>query len=586
MSISLRNDQSIIQRKAKALQAKIYFKEEINMEWLTENSRTFLARGYLSEGETPEERIRAIADRAEEILGIQGYADKFYTYMSKGFFSLASPVWANFGKKRGLPISCFGSCIEDDMGSILFSQAEAGMMSKHGGGTSGYFGKLRPRGALIKDNGPSSGSVHFMRLFETLVDVVSQGSTRRGHFSPYLPIDHGDAEEFLKIGTEGNQIQKLTHGVCVTDDWMQQMIDGDEEKRRLWAKVLQMRIEKGYPYIFFTDNANNNTVDVYKDNNMKILASNMCTEIMLPSDSDHSFTCVLSSVNVLHFDEIKETDAVETMTYFLDAVITEFLEKLEAYRDSGKQDDMKTFKFMERAYNFAKHHRALGLGVLGWHSLLQSRMIPFESQKASEMNLEIFKFLQEKSYKASKELAEKFGEPKLLKGYGRRNTTLNSIAPTTSSAFILGQVSQGIEPVWSNAYVKDIQKIKTTIKNPFLVKLLEAKGKNTPEIWKSIKEHDGSVQHLEFLSEEEREVFKTYPEIDQSKIIAQAAARQQFIDQGQSINLMFHPDVPVKEMNKVYVQAWKFGLKSLYYQHSTNAAQKFNQKKVCETCEA
>lgn len=556
------------------------------MEWLTENSRTFLARGYLSEGETAEQRIRTIADRAEKILGITGYADKFYKYMSKGFFSLASPVWANFGKKRGLPISCFGSCIEDDMGSILFSQAEAGMMSKHGGGTSGYFGKLRPRGALIKDNGPSSGSVHFMRLFETLVDVVSQGSTRRGHFSPYLPIDHGDIEEFLKIGTEGDQIQKLTHGVCVTDDWMQDMIDGDEEKRKVWAKVIQMRIEKGYPYIFFTDNANNNTVDVYKENNMKILASNMCTEIMLPSDSDHSFTCVLSSINVLHFDEIKETDAVETMTYFLDAVITEFLEKLEQYRDSGKQDDMKTFKFMERAYNFAKHHRALGLGVLGWHSLLQSRMIPFESQEASKINREIFTFLKEKSYKASKELAEKFGEPTLLKGYGRRNTTLNSIAPTTSSAFILGQVSQGIEPVWSNCYVKDIQKIKTTIKNPFLLKLLEKKGKNTPDVWKSIKEHDGSVQHVEFLTKNEREVFKTYPEIDQSMIIAQAAARQQFIDQGQSINLMFNPETSVKEMNKVYIQAWKFGLKSLYYQHSTNAAQKFNQKKVCETCEA
>ncbi|MFP4656729.1 MAG: ribonucleoside-diphosphate reductase subunit alpha [Candidatus Woesearchaeota archaeon] len=555
------------------------------MEWLTENSRKFLERGYLSEGETPEERMRAIAERAERILKIEGYADKFYKYMSKGFFSLASPVWANFGKERGLPISCFGSCVEDDMGSILFSQAEAGMMSKLGGGTSGYFGKLRPRGASITDNGPSSGSVHFMRLFETLVDVVSQGSTRRGHFSPYLPIEHDDAEEFLEIGSEGNPIQKLTHGVCVSDDWMQAMIDGDEEKRALWAKVLQMRMEKGYPYIFFTDNANN-TVDVYKDKGMRILASNMCTEIMLPSDSDHSFTCVLSSVNVLHYDEMKETDAVEILTYFLDAVITEFTDKLEAYRDSGSQDDYKTFLFMERAYNFAKHHRALGLGVLGWHSLLQSKMISFESQEAADLNKEIFEFVQKKSYKASEELAEKFGEPKLLKGYGRRNTTLNSIAPTTSSAFILGQVSQGIEPVWSNCYVKDIQKIKTTIKNPFLRELLENIGKNTPDIWKSIRDHDGSVQQLDFLTEQEKEVFKTYPEIDQSNIVALAAARQRFIDQGQSLNLMFNPETPVKEMNKVYIQAWRLGIKSLYYQHSTNAAQKFNQKKVCESCEA
>ncbi|MFP4400888.1 MAG: ribonucleoside-diphosphate reductase subunit alpha [Candidatus Woesearchaeota archaeon] len=556
------------------------------MEWLTENSRKFLERGYLLEGETAEERIKEIADNAENILKIKGFSEKFHYYMSKGYFSLASPVWANFGRKRGLPVSCFGSCIEDNMGSILFNHSEAGMMSKLGGGTSGYFGKVRPRGTPIKNNGQSSGSVHFMRLFETLVDVVSQGSTRRGHFSPYLPIDHGDAEEFLEIGSEGNPIQKLTHGVCVSDDWMKDMIDGDEDKRKLWAKVLQMRLEKGYPYIFFTDNANNNTVDVYKDKNMKIHASNMCTEIMLPSDEDNSFTCVLSSVNVLHFEEIKETDAVETLVYFLDAVVTEFLQKLEEYRDSENKEDQRTFQFMEKAYNFAKHHRALGLGVLGWHSLLQSKMIIFESQDASDINLEIFKFIKERSYKASKELAELFGEPKLLRDYGRRNTTLNSIAPTTSSAFILGQVSQGIEPVWSNCYVKDIQKIKTTIKNPFLVDLLEKKGKNNPDVWKTIREHDGSVQGLDFLSEHEKEVFKTYPEIDQSAIISQAAARQQFIDQGQSINIMFHPETSVKEINSLYIKAWKFGLKSLYYQHSTNAAQKFNQKKICKSCEA
>lgn len=556
------------------------------MEWLTENSRKFLERGYLLEGETAEERIKEIADNAENILKIKGFSEKFHYYMSKGYFSLASPVWANFGRKRGLPVSCFGSCIEDNMGSILFNHSEAGMMSKLGGGTSGYFGKVRPRGTPIKNNGQSSGSVHFMRLFETLVDVVSQGSTRRGHFSPYLPIDHGDAEEFLEIGSEGNPIQKLTHGVCVSDDWMKDMIDGDEDKRKLWAKVLQMRLEKGYPYIFFTDNANNNTVDVYKDKNMKIHASNMCTEIMLPSDEDNSFTCVLSSVNVLHFEEIKETDAVETLVYFLDAVVTEFLQKLEEYRDSENKEDQRTFQFMEKAYNFAKHHRALGLGVLGWHSLLQSKTIIFESQDASDINLEIFKFIKERSYKASKELAELFGEPKLLKDYGRRNTTLNSIAPTTSSAFILGQVSQGIEPVWSNCYVKDIQKIKTTIKNPFLVDLLEKKGKNNPDVWKTIREHDGSVQGLDFLSEHEKEVFKTYPEIDQSAIISQAAARQQFIDQGQSINIMFHPETSVKEINSLYIKAWKFGLKSLYYQHSTNAAQKFNQKKICKSCEA
>ena len=558
---------------------------EKTFAWLNENSRKFLAAGYLGEGITAEERIANIAKRAEEILQMPGYAEKFYHYMSQGYYSLASPVWSNFGKERGLPISCFGSHIDDDIGNILYSQSEVGMMSKLGGGTSGYFGKIRHRGAEIKDNGQASGAVHLMKLFESMVDVVSQGSVRRGRFSPYLPIDHPDIMEFLEIGTEGNPIQELTHGVTVTNDWMQEMIDGDNDKRTVWAKVLQSRGEMGYPYIFFTDNANNNAADVYKDKKLPIYASNLCTEIMLPSDHKWSFVCVLSSINVLHYDKWKDTDAVETMIYFLDAVITEFLEKLERYKNSKNLDDQQTFLFMERAYNFSKDNRALGMGALGWHSLLQSKMLPFDSQEAYNLNSEVFKLIQKRSNIASKYLAEKFGEPELLKGYGRRNTTLNAIAPTTSSAFILGQVSQGIEPIWSNIYVKDIAKIKTTIKNPFLVKLLEDKGMNTPEVWKEIRDMDGSVQGLDFLSENEKEVFKTYPEIDQLSIIYQAANRQNYIDQGQSLNIIIHPDTPTKEVNKIHVTAWKLGLKSLYYQHSMNAAQKFKQKKECESCE-
>ena len=555
-------------------------------KWLTDHSRQFLAAGYLTEGVSAEQRIREIADRAEQILQMPGYSDKFYNYMSEGYFSLASPVWSNFGKERGLPISCFGSHVDDDMGNILYSQSEVGMMSKLGGGTSGYFGKIRHRGSEVKNNGYASGAVHIMQLFESMVDVVSQGSVRRGRFSPYLPIEHPDINEFLEIGTEGNPIQELTHGVTVTNQWMQEMIDGDVDKRSTWAKVLQRRGEMGYPYIFFTDNANNNAADVYQDKKLPIYASNLCTEIMLPSNDDWSFVCVLSSVNVLHYDKWKDTDAVETMVYFLDAVITEFVEKLEVYRDSPNRDDRQTFMFMERAYNFAKENRSLGLGVLGWHSLLQSKMLPFNSQEAFSLNSEIFKVIKEKSYKASEELAEKFGEPKVLKGYGRRNATLNAVAPTTSSAFILGQVSQGIEPIWSNIYVKDIAKIKTTIKNSYLEDLLESKGKNTTEVWRSIRDNDGSVQHLDFLSELEKDVFKTYSEIDQMDIICQAANRQNHIDQGQSVNIIIHPDMPVKEINKIHVTAWKLGLKSLYYQHSMNAAQKFKQKKDCASCEA
>ena len=577
-------NENLIQARKKSMK-KFNETSEKSFEWLNENSRKFLAAGYLGETVSAEERIAAIAQRAEQLLEMPGFADKFYHYMSEGFYSLASPVWSNFGKERGLPISCFGSHIDDDIGNILYSQSEVGMMSKLGGGASGYFGKIRHRGAAIKNNGEASGAVHIMRLFESMVDVVSQGSVRRGRFSPYLPIDHPDIMEFLEIGTEGNPIQELTHGVTVTNDWMQEMIDGDDKKRTVWAKVLQSRGEMGYPYIFFTDNANNGAPDVYKDKNLPIYASNLCTEIMLPSNHDWSFVCVLSSINVLHYDKWKDTDAVETMIYFLDAVITEFLEKLETYKNSDDRDDQQTFLFMERAYNFSKENRALGMGVLGWHSLLQSKMLPFDSQSAYDLNSEVFKNIKEHSNKASKDLAEKFGEPELLKGYGRRNTTLNAVAPTTSSAFILGQVSQGIEPIWSNIYVKDIAKIKTTIKNPFLVKLLEEKGMDTPEVWRQIRDRDGSVQDLDFLSENEKEVFKTYSEIDQLAIIYQAANRQNHIDQGQSLNIIIHPDTSTKEINKIHVTAWKLGLKSLYYQHSMNAAQKFKQKKECESCE-
>jgi ribonucleoside-diphosphate reductase alpha chain len=582
---TLNESEQLVKARKEALKSHKQ-NSESGFEWLTEHSRNFLDSGYLTGGETAEQRIREIADRAEQLLDMPGFSDKFYGYMSDGYYSLASPVWSNFGKERGLPISCFGSHIDDDMGNILYTQSEVGMMSKMGGGTSGYFGKIRHRGAEVKNNGQASGAVHIMQLFESMVDVVSQGSVRRGRFSPYLPVEHPDIMEFLEIGTEGNPIQELTHGVTVTNEWMQAMIDGDSDKRAIWAKVLQRRGEMGYPYIFFKDNANEGAADVYKDNNHTVYASNLCTEIMLPSNDNWSFVCVLSSVNVMHYDKWKDTDAVETMVYFLDAVISEFLEKLEVYRDSEKREDRQTFLFMERAYNFAKDNRSLGLGVLGWHSLLQSKMLPFNSQKAYDLNNEIFRTIKTKSYKASEELAVKFGEPAVLKGYGRRNATLNAVAPTTSSAFILGQVSQGIEPIWSNIYVKDIAKVKTTIKNPFLVELLEEKGQNVTAVWHSIRERDGSVQHLDFLSDLEKEVFKTYSEIDQLDIIYQAANRQNHIDQGQSVNIIVHPDMPVKEINKIHVTAWKLGLKSLYYQHSMNAAQKFKQKKDCASCEA
>jgi ribonucleoside-diphosphate reductase alpha chain len=550
-------------------------KYEEDFYWLNEDSRKFLRNGYLLEGVEAEERVREIAERAEEILGEEGFADKFYDYMSRGFYSLASPIWSNFGLERGLPISCFGSHMEDNMESILYTQSEVGQMTKLGGGTSGYFGELRPRGSPITNNGKSNGSYSFTELFDTEINVISQGETRRGQFAGYIDVEHEDLDEWLEIKTEGNPVQDIYYGVIIGDDWFQDMLNGDEEKREKWADIIETRINIGVPYIIFRDNMNEGKPQVYKDNDYEINASNLCTEIALPATPDESFVCCLSSMNALRYDEWKDTDAVETLTYFLDAVMEEFIQEAEG------------IQFMERAVRFAKRHRAIGIGVLGWHSYLQSKMIPWNSSEAMRENNKIFRLIKERSYEASEELADKFGEPEVLEGYGRRNTTTMSVAPTKSSSVILGQVSPSVEPLKSNYFVRDGAKLKTTQKNRFLEELLEKKGKNERDIWDSIMQNDGSVQHLDFLSEKEKEVFRTFAEIPQMSIIKQAAQRQKYIDQGQSINISIDPDeVSIKEMNQLYIEAWKNGVKSLYYQKSVNAAQKFSQEILeCEACE-
>jgi ribonucleoside-diphosphate reductase alpha chain len=544
--------------------------------WLNDDSREFLQNGYLLEGVTAEERVRAIGERAEEILGEDGFADKFYEYMSRGYYSLASPIWSNFGLDRGLPISCFGSHIEDNMESILYTHAEVGEMTKLGGGTSGYLGDLRPRGAPIKNNGKSNGSYSFTELFDTAINVVSQGETRRGQFAGYIDIEHDDLDEWLNIKTEGNPVQDIYYGVIVGDEWFESMVDGDAEKRETWAKIIETRINIGVPYIIFRGNMNDGKPQVYKDNEYQINASNLCTEVALPATADESFVCCLSSMNALHYDEWQDTDAVETLTYFLDAVMQEFIDKAE-----GTQ-------FMGRAVRFAKRHRAIGIGVLGWHSYLQKNMTPWNSMEAMQQNNALFQDIKEKSYAASEELADKFGEPEVLEGYGRRNTTTMAVAPTKSSSVILGQISPSVEPLKSNYFVRDGAKLKTTQKNRFLEDLLKQKDKDTRDVWDSIMAQDGSVQHLDFLSESEKEVFRTFAEIPQMSVIKQAAQRQQYIDQAQSINISIDPDeVSIKDINKLYIEAWQGGVKSLYYQKSVNAAQKFSRNVLeCAVCES
>lgn len=543
--------------------------------WLNSDSRTFLKRGYLPAGVEPEERIKQIADHSEKVLGIKGFSEKFQSYMAKGFFSLSTPVWLNYGLDTGSSISCFGITIQDDLPDILRALGEIGMMTSQGGGTAGYVGNLRPRGAGIANRGSSGGPVHFMEGFQSVTSVITQGEARRGHFAAYMPIDHADIEEFLNCRTEGHPIQTLSTAVCIPEGWMDSMIGGDKSKQKIWAKVLQRRSETGYPYIYFDDNVNNNKPQVYKDKELKINHSQMCSEILEYTDEEKSFTCCLSSLNLFHIDEIMKTDAVETLTYFLDSVLMDFITKAEKK------------PFMEKAVKFAIEHRSIGIGALGWHSYLQSNMIPFESLEANMKNTAIFKFINERSLKASKELASKFGEPKMLEGYGERFTTRLAIAPTTSSSFILGQISPSIEPLAGNYFVKDLAKGKFTYKNPYLKAVLKEKGQDTSEIWQSIANKGGSVQHLELLSELEKNVFKTFSEISQLNVIQQAAARQKFIDQGQSLNTMVHPDTPVREINKLIIEAWKLGVKTLYYQRSANLAQSVSRDLMeCIMCES
>jgi len=544
-------------------------------KWLNSHSRLFLERGYLEEGMVPELRVRQIAENAERILGIDGYADKFEKYVSLGYYSLSTPVWINYGNKRGLPVSCFNSHVSDTMTDILWKVGEVGIMSKMGGGTSGYFGDLRKRGAKISSGGESSGAAHFMELFDKVSDVVSQGSARRGSFAAYLPVDHPDIEEFLMIRSEGHSIQNMSIGVTVSDDWMNKMIEGDKDKRGIWAKIIKKRFETGYPYIFFTDTVNNNAPQVYKDKGYKINSSNLCSEVALQSTSYESFVCVLSSLNLLHWDEIVQTDAIETLIYFLDTVNQEFIDKT------------KGMKFMEAPHEFAKNQRALGMGVLGWHSFLQSQMIAFESLEAKMLNSHIWEIIRKRADQASKELADLFGEPEILKGYGRRNVTTIAVAPTTSSSFILGQVSQSIEPLNSNYFVKKLAKGSFTFKNPYLKEILKKYKNDTDELWKSILIRGGSVQHLDFLSSDEKDVFKTFGEISQKEIIIQAAQRQKFIDQSQSLNIMIPPDIKPKEVSDLLIEAWRMGIKTLYYQRSANPAQELSRNiMTCTSCES
>ena len=554
--------------------------------WLNEESEQVLNRGYLLKGETVESAVDRVVIAACNRLNRMDLYDEMKNMIERGWVSLSSPIWANMGTKRGLPISCFNVHVPDSVQGVTEKLGEVIMQTKIGGGTSGYFGELRGRGAAITDNGKSSGSVSFMKLFDTAMDVVSQGGVRRGAFAAYLDIDHPDIKEFLQIKSIGNPIQNLFTGVCVPDYWMQEMIDGDDEKREIWAKVLESRQQKGLPYIFFTDNVNKNKPEIYKKLGLSINSSNLCSEIALPSTENESFICCLASMNLELYDEWKDTNAVRLAIYFLDAVLSEFIEKTEGNL------------FLKSARSFAIRHRALGLGVLGWHSYLQKNMIPFGSLQARFKTTEIFGHIKTNAEKASFDLGQEYGCAPIFNEVDidsrdniliKRNTTLMAIAPTTSSSAILGQVSPGIEPYSSNYYKAGLAKGNFMRKNKYLEKILEERGYNTEDTWRSIMNNYGSVQHLssDILSDDEKEVFKTFKETSQLDIILQAALRQKYIDQSQSLNVNIPSEIPVKEVNQLFITAWKEGVKTLYYQRSSSVSKELLTNIVsCSGCES
>jgi ribonucleoside-diphosphate reductase alpha chain len=534
-------------------------------EWLTIEGYVTLSKGYLLKGETPKMLWKRASEASARNLNKPELADKFFELMWNNWLCLASPVAANMGTERGLPISCYGSYTEDSVDGIMDTMSEVASLSKNGGGLGVYFGDVRPRGSKIKDNGESDGIIPFLKILDSVTIGISQGGTRRGATSVYLPIEHEDFDEFIEMrkpsGDLNRQCLNLHHAVSIGDDFMEKVFQGESWARERWKKVLKTRFETGEPYIFFRDTTNKANPECYKANSLSVKASQLCSEITLHSDKDHTYVCCLSSMNLARWDEWKDTDAVKMSVWFLDGVMEEFIKKSD-----GK-------KGFEKARNFALKSRALGLGVLGFHSLLQAKGYPFGDLRTYTLNGEIFKHMKEEAEKATKELYETYGAPEWCEGFERRNTHLLAVAPTVSNSIISGNVSAGIEPLAAIAYAQKTAKGTFLQKNRDFTKLLQDLGKDNEKVWQSIIVGNGSVQHLNFLTDEQKEVFATAREIDQMVLVRLAAQRQKYIDQGQSLNLFFFADADPKYYNAVHLEAYRQGLKTLYYSRASSILQ-------------
>lgn len=547
-------------------------KRKLKLDWLTDQARTFLKNGYIYE-QSAEDRFEEIAETIERITKIEGFAEKIKYYIEKNWISFASPEIANLGKEKGLPASCNFLKIQDTIYSISSAEYEMSMLAANGAGTARDFSNIRAKGKKYSIDGKSEGVISWIESYAQKIKKISQGGVRRGFLTAYLSADHEEIDEFLKIGREGHHITNITTGVTIPAGWMEDMLSGDKRKRQIFKEIHASRAEIGYPYILFQDNCNKGKHKVYEDNNMWLDTSNICTECIEWSDAEKEFVCVLLSLNLIHWDEFKDTDFIFDCNLILDAIVTEYIEKA------------KKLPGHEKAVKFAEEHRAIGIGVMGFHGYLQKNSIVWGSMESRFKNHEIFKRIREESDRASRWMAKEWGEPKMLIGYGERNTSRIAIAPTKSTANIMNCPSEGVQPIKNNYHEKDLAKIQYEWKNPYLIPVLEKYGKNTEKVWDDILQHGGSVQHLDFLTEHEKAVFRTSIEISQLDIIKLAVQRQPYIDQAQSINLFIPIGSSAKDIIKLSVEAWKGGLKTLYYQYNINAAQELtNRLLTCEAC--
>ena len=527
-------------------------------EYFDEVALSTISKGYLLPGETPKKAYRRVAHSVAMRLNKPELENKFFKYIWNGWIGLASPVLSNTGTDRGLPISCFGIDTPDSIRGIGLTNAELMRLTSYGGGVGISLSRIRGRGSNITGNGKSEGIVPWAKIYDSTIIATNQGSVRRGAASVNLDINHKDINEFLQIrrpkGDPNRQCLNLHQCVIVDDAFMKRLNDRDSEAMSLWLEILKSRVETGEPYIMFKDNVNKDNPLAYRMNNLDVSMTNICTEITLHTDEEHSFICCLSSLNLAKYDEWKNTDVVETAVYFLDGVMEEFIVKT-----NGKDS-------MIRSHRHAKKGRALGLGVMGWHTFLQQKNLPFNSIASTAWTHTIFSDIKIKAEAASRQLAVEYGEPLWCKNTGMRNTHLLAIAPTVSNSRI-NACSAGIEPQPANVYVFNGAKGTFIVKNQELEKLLESKGKNQNKYWDQILADNGSVQNLphDVLNEEEKEVFLTFPEINQLALVQQAAARQRYIDQTQSLNLAFDPTDSPRWINQVHIESWKLGIKTLYY---------------------